>query len=408
MAEESEQFGRHSARIRHGPRPIAPTGHEVKRKISVDSIENIGKTSPFSTVSEYARVRSGSLDETGASTRPKSRRGRPEVTSNSDVLEQAGFTRASSSLSDSHSNYRPNSQGEDIGLTPSPPPHPPTSASRRKPRPTSAKYRVRRQSASEQHESQPDAMLSASPQQKASQMVPHPPYNIDGHYEDRLMSPGLPGTHGRPPSANLNRYSPLPGIGQKLSHQAPDNVTQSMTLINLNSNSNLMKQTENSNSQRSLYRPGSRENQELISSTSKQSWYSHSNNQPTDGGTENRVPQDTPCHTPELSDTAAYDSESPRKLEREILLPPEPGEGEECITLAVKLLSGRRAMRNFHPEDMLQSVLNFAEVQDGLDLSGYMLVSNSVPPQKFPDLSRTIAESHLENRTALLLHRGDQ
>ncbi len=95
-----------------------------------------------------------------------------------------------------------------------------------------------------------------------------------------------------------------------------------------------------------------------------------------------------------------------KPLAREISLPPEPTEKEPRALLAVKLPNGQRVQRYFPPDDKLLSILHFAEVSAKMDFTGCELIQD-VPKMKFSDLSITIRQSGLANRTVLHIHAPD-
>ena len=90
------------------------------------------------------------------------------------------------------------------------------------------------------------------------------------------------------------------------------------------------------------------------------------------------------------------------KLTRNVSIPTEPQEGEDRILLAVKLPYGDRLQRHFRLTEPLQVVLDFAEVTSQTDFMGHELVS-TMPKRIFKDLTVTLGESQIHNRTVLYI-----
>lgn len=95
-----------------------------------------------------------------------------------------------------------------------------------------------------------------------------------------------------------------------------------------------------------------------------------------------------------------------KPLIRDVSVPPEPGDGDPKLLLAVKLPNGTRIQRNFSTLDHLDCVLHFAEVSAQMDFSGCCLVCD-VPRAVFKDLSKTIGNSGLASRTVLHIQTPD-
>lgn len=95
-----------------------------------------------------------------------------------------------------------------------------------------------------------------------------------------------------------------------------------------------------------------------------------------------------------------------KPLTRDVSLPPEPGEKDPKLLLAVKLPDGTRIQRNFSPSDQLLCILQFAEMSAQLDFNGCHLVCD-VPRAVFKDLSTTVEKSGLASPTVLHIQTPD-
>lgn len=87
-------------------------------------------------------------------------------------------------------------------------------------------------------------------------------------------------------------------------------------------------------------------------------------------------------------------------------IPAEPQDREERLLLAIKLPDGKRIQRHFSPCDKLEAVMHFAENTNLLKYEGYQIVCTA-PRLRFEDLSVTIAETQLKDRTVLYLEEKD-
>ena len=94
-------------------------------------------------------------------------------------------------------------------------------------------------------------------------------------------------------------------------------------------------------------------------------------------------------------------------LRREVTLPLEPESDEPRFRLAVKLPDGQRVQRFFRLGESLNTVVEFAEVESKLDLGGYELVC-TMPHRIIKDLSQSVGESGLQDKTVLHLQLPDE
>ena len=93
-------------------------------------------------------------------------------------------------------------------------------------------------------------------------------------------------------------------------------------------------------------------------------------------------------------------------LTRNIELTAEPPEGDTALLLAIKLPNGNRVQRRFLKTDTLSVVMHFAEFSSQLDFTGTEIVCDA-PRQVFSDLSLTIADTGLQNRTIIHIQTPD-
>ncbi|KAK3104081.1 hypothetical protein FSP39_024287 [Pinctada imbricata] len=87
-------------------------------------------------------------------------------------------------------------------------------------------------------------------------------------------------------------------------------------------------------------------------------------------------------------------------------LPIEPSESESRIQLAIRLPDGRRHQHYFREYEKLDLVLKFAENISCMDLSDQRLACNA-PRAVFADLSKTLSEAGIQDRTVLYLEEKD-
>ncbi|MBN3318685.1 UBX10 protein, partial [Atractosteus spatula] len=74
---------------------------------------------------------------------------------------------------------------------------------------------------------------------------------------------------------------------------------------------------------------------------------------------------------------------------------------EQNLLLAVRSPSGERFQRLFHPSDTLQTVIATAEAEHGTSYEGGIIETMEVPRRSFHNLSLTLEQSGICNRTVL-------
>ncbi|CAN2388018.1 UBX domain-containing protein 10 [Pristimantis euphronides] len=78
---------------------------------------------------------------------------------------------------------------------------------------------------------------------------------------------------------------------------------------------------------------------------------------------------------------------------------------EPRLLLAIRSHSGQRFERFFHLSDTLFTVLAAAEEKTGVSCKGCSVESMEVPRKSFTDLSRTLQECGIPNKSVLCIHR---
>ncbi|KAM4014868.1 UBX domain-containing protein 10 isoform 1-T4 [Anomaloglossus baeobatrachus] len=82
-----------------------------------------------------------------------------------------------------------------------------------------------------------------------------------------------------------------------------------------------------------------------------------------------------------------------------------PSTQEPRLLLAVRSHSGQRFERFFRPSDTLFTVLAAAEEKTGTSCKDCSVESMEVPRRSFTDLSRTLQECGIPNKSVLCIHR---
>ncbi|XP_066547309.1 UBX domain-containing protein 10 [Amia ocellicauda] len=167
-----------------------------------------------------------------------------------------------------------------------------------------------------------------------------------------------------PPVSSLNRYRVLPSIEKREPDQTGAGLEDKMTQLSL-SDDLLVK---------SRHRRGEQ--------ARPPSWRRRAASQSTpDRG---RSPAPRPPRSPD-----------PRA-------PAQPGR-EAGLLLAVRSPSGTRFQHLFRPSDTLQTVLAAAEAQYGTSYRHGVIETMEVPRRSFPDLSRTLEQCGIQNKSVLCI-----
>ncbi|XP_069804943.1 UBX domain-containing protein 10 [Dendropsophus ebraccatus] len=160
----------------------------------------------------------------------------------------------------------------------------------------------------------------------------------------------------RPPSSSLNRYRVLPSIGAAT---GGDNAEDE--LVHKTGAMRLATEVRHRHHTKTLYRELPR---------------------PQHGGGE----------TVSMEDSV-------------VLEPPLPSEEEPRLLLAIRSHSGQRFERFFRPSDTLFAVLAAAEEKTGTSCKDCSVESMEVPRRSFTDLSRTLQECAIPNKSLLCIQR---
>ncbi|XP_051895204.1 UBX domain-containing protein 10 [Pristis pectinata] len=95
-------------------------------------------------------------------------------------------------------------------------------------------------------------------------------------------------------------------------------------------------------------------------------------------------------------------------LQSPVVFPPdEPSESEPRLRLAVRYPSGQRFERCFRPSDTLQTILSVAEWQCNGNYKNFVVETMDVPRRSFNDLSKTLEECGIQNKSVLCILQGD-
>ncbi|XP_075696593.1 UBX domain-containing protein 10 [Rhinoderma darwinii] len=166
----------------------------------------------------------------------------------------------------------------------------------------------------------------------------------------------------RPPSSSLNRYRVLPSIGAV---GGRDNAEQELVLKT--SAMRLAPGVRDRHNAKTLYREQTKPHQ-------------------SGGGTGSGQGRGN------MADSAVKVQEP-------------PSEQEPRLLLAVRSHSGQRFERFFRPWDTLYTVLAAAEEKTGTSCKDCSVETMEVPRRSFPDLSRTLQECGILNKSVLCIHR---
>ncbi|XP_059494025.1 UBX domain-containing protein 10 [Stegostoma tigrinum] len=232
------------------------------------------------------------------------------------------------------------------------------------PRPKSAKGRSRPSSAYVQSPEicsdpipVPSAFSDLSNSPPSSTL--HPPNRIT-----RVTNEDVPNLiHQVPsrPSSSLNRYKVLPSIGRRESSESGiRTIAQQTNKLNLHAD---LEQNLKSNK-------------------------------------EKKPPP--PLSKSRTSTTKTQVSQNPL-----LTLPDEPSESEPRLRLAVRYPSGQRFERCFRPSDTLQSILSVAEWKSNNNYANSVVETMDVPRRSFSDLSKTLEECGIQNKSVLCILQGE-
>ncbi|KPP75061.1 UBX domain-containing protein 10-like [Scleropages formosus] len=94
-------------------------------------------------------------------------------------------------------------------------------------------------------------------------------------------------------------------------------------------------------------------------------------------------------------------------LEASISAAAAPAGDCRTLLLAVRCPSGRRFQQHFRPTDTLQMVLNAAEARYGKTYERGTIETMGVPRVSFTDLTQTLAQSGIQNRSVLCISQED-
>ncbi|XP_069774443.1 UBX domain-containing protein 10 [Narcine bancroftii] len=87
--------------------------------------------------------------------------------------------------------------------------------------------------------------------------------------------------------------------------------------------------------------------------------------------------------------------------------PHEPAESEPRLRLAVRYPSGQRFESCFRPSDTLQTILSVAEWKSKGNYKNFVVETMDVPRRSFSDLSKTLEECGIQNKSVLCILQCD-
>ncbi|XP_067872914.1 UBX domain-containing protein 10 [Heterodontus francisci] len=106
---------------------------------------------------------------------------------------------------------------------------------------------------------------------------------------------------------------------------------------------------------------------------------------------------------PSHSKSSTATSKSQLSQSRAAALPDEPSESEPRLRLAVRYPSGQRFERCFRPSDTLQTILSVAEWKSNTNYTNSVVETMDVPRRSFNDLSKTLEECGIQNKSVLCI-----
>ncbi|XP_053307628.1 UBX domain-containing protein 10 [Spea bombifrons] len=86
----------------------------------------------------------------------------------------------------------------------------------------------------------------------------------------------------------------------------------------------------------------------------------------------------------------------------------EPSDQEPRLLLALRSHAGQRFEWHFRPSDTIQTVLAVVEMKTGTSCENCIVESMEVPRRSFPDLSRTLQECRIPNKSVLCIHQTER
>ncbi|XP_041063373.1 UBX domain-containing protein 10 [Carcharodon carcharias] len=110
---------------------------------------------------------------------------------------------------------------------------------------------------------------------------------------------------------------------------------------------------------------------------------------------------------PPLSKSSAATLKIQLSQSRATTLPDEPSESEPRLQLAVRYPSGQRFERCFRPSDTLQTILSVAEWKSNANYANSVVETMDVPRRSFSDLSKTLEECGIQNKSVLCILQDD-
>ncbi|XP_067826576.1 UBX domain-containing protein 10 [Heptranchias perlo] len=106
---------------------------------------------------------------------------------------------------------------------------------------------------------------------------------------------------------------------------------------------------------------------------------------------------------PSLSKSSSVTSKTQLFPSQTAFVPDEPSESEPRLRLAVRYPSGQRFERCFRPSDTLQTILSVAEWKSNANYTNSVVETMDVPRRSFNDLSKTLEECGIQNKSVLCI-----
>ncbi|XP_064611417.1 UBX domain-containing protein 10-like [Liolophura sinensis] len=212
------------------------------------------------------------------------------------------------------------------------------------------------------------------------------------------------------PSSSLSKYNPLPPIGYRTVHQFETDIGDTTDLSNSFRKLSVdICVPSGEDSSEACYSAGYNKStdftrQTLVTQGRRETTSTIQTRQKTTLGEKsshvNRV------MSPNRTEKEENGNVTAENLTLDILSPGRSDDRPEKLTIALKLPDGRRFQQCFPVASSLQSVLQFVETESGLNFNGFSLIQNS-PKRIFNDLSQTLVDCQLEDRTLLYIDKDD-